>query len=152
MPLRQYRRALARQEVKLSKKAGTVDNIDRFRKLINPERFRGELENIKNQLIQRGESLIIDFDLTASAPINEDNERDVEVRDRTLDNYRNAINEIVRRIDEIDATLAEFDSGQDKALQRLSRSKSAANAARTIEDVAVLGEEALGEEVAEDLD
>lgn len=136
----------------MSKKAGTVDNIDRFRKLINPERFRGELENIKNQLIQRGESLIIDFDLTASAPINEDNERDVEVRDRTLDNYRNAINEIVRRIDEIDATLAEFDSGQDKALQRLSRSKSAANAARTIEDVAVLGEEALGEEVAEDLD
>ena len=98
------------------KAAGTEEAIERFKLLVNPERYRQGAQQTKDELIQRGEQLLLQYDLNENDPNL--NDRDRALMDRQL---KDAINSVLWRIAECDEILGSFKAGAEAGLNRAAR-------------------------------
>ena len=100
------------------KAAGTNEAIERFKQLVNPERYKQGAQQTKDELIQRGEQLLLQFELNENDPNL--NERDRALVDRQI---KDSIESVLWRVAECDDILNSFKVGADASLNRAARRK-----------------------------
>ena len=98
------------------KAAGTEDVIERFRVMIDPQRYRGHSQQLKDELVSRGEQIAIEIDLSENDPM-----MNPEERSRVLGQLRQTLESIVWRIDELDDVVKSFDAGEQAGMNRKMR-------------------------------
>ena len=100
------------------KAAGTNEAIERFKMLVNPDRYRQGAEQAKDELIARGEQLLLQYELNENDPNL--NDRDRALVDRQI---RDSIESVLWRVAECDEILESFKAGADAGLNRAARRK-----------------------------
>jgi len=100
------------------KQAGTEEAIDRFRRMANPERYRQGAEQTKDELIQRGEQLLLQYDLNEDDPNLNEKDREL-VRGQIKD----SIKSVMWRVAECDEIIESFKIGAEAGLNRAIRRK-----------------------------
>ena len=100
------------------KAAGTNEAIERFKMLVNPDRYRQGAEQAKDELIARGEQLLLQYELNENDPNL--NDRDRALVDRQI---RDSIESVLWRVAECDDILESFKAGADAGLNRAARRK-----------------------------
>lgn len=99
-------------------KTATLEAIERFRALADPERYRATAEQHKQELIQQGERIMLQFELTADDP-----NLDAAARDQMIANLEQAMASALWRIGEIDSIIAAYKAGQEAGMNRRTRRK-----------------------------
>ena len=99
-------------------KPATSDAIERFRAIADPARYRANAEQHKQELIQQGERIMLEFELTADDP-----NVDETGRDQRITNLEQAMDSVLWRIDEIDNILAAYTAGAEAGMNRKVRRK-----------------------------
>ena len=100
------------------KAAGTNEAIDRFKLLVNPERYRQGAQQTKDELIARGEQLLLQYELNENDPNL--NDRDRALVDRQI---KDSIESVLWRVAECDEILESFKVGAEAGLNRAARRK-----------------------------
>ena len=100
------------------KSAGTDQAIERFKQMVNPERYRQAAEQTKDELIQRGEQLLLQYELN-------DNDPNLNDRDRALVSRQigDSIQSVLWRVAECDEIIESFKIGAEAGLNRAARRK-----------------------------
>ena len=99
-------------------KIATPDAIERFRAIADPARYRANAEQHKQELIQQGERIMLEFELTADDP-----NMDEQGRDQRTTSLEQAMDSVLWRIAEIDSILAAFTAGAEAGMNRKARRK-----------------------------
>ena len=98
------------------KTAGTPEAIERFRAIANPDRYRQVAEQHKDELTQQGERILLQHELTSSDPaLTKEEKRSV------IENLERSMQSVLNRIEEIDAILESYATGQQAGMNRKVR-------------------------------
>ena len=100
----------------MARAAGTVDAIERFCVIADPNRYQDVARQHKDELTQQGERILLQHELTASDPALTKQERK-----SVLENLERSMQSVLNRIDEIDAILESYKAGQDAGMNRKVR-------------------------------
>lgn len=107
------------------KQAGTPEAIERFRALADPNRYQANAQQHKDELVQQGERILLQHELTANDP-----NLPTAEKKQAIEHLEAAMESVLWRIGEIDAILASFKTGQEAGMNRQMRRKLAKQAKR----------------------
>ena len=98
------------------KMAGTVEAIERFRAIADPNRYQEVARSHKDELTQQGERILLQHELTSSDPaLTKQEKRSV------IENLERSMQSVLNRIEEIDEILASYKTGQQAGMNRRVR-------------------------------
>ena len=90
--------------------------LERMRAVADPERYKAALAQARDEAIQQVERILVQFDLMEHDPNLRDDERE-----GVLSNFEKALLSLEWRIKDIDSSLAEFQEGQERGMNRRTR-------------------------------
>jgi hypothetical protein len=100
--------------------AGTPEAIERFRTLADPDSYKSAATQRKQELIQQGERILLQHELTSNDPNVSETDKVVVVGQ-----LETAMASVLWQIEEIDEILASFKAGQNAGMNRQLRRKMA---------------------------
>ena len=103
-------------------KQANPELLERLRALADPQRYKQQLVEARTNLIARAEQLLIERDLTESDSNMQTIERDV-----VIEQIDKALTSIDHRINEVDDSLAAFETGEQAGMNRAARRKLLSN-------------------------
>lgn len=100
--------------------------LERMRALADPDRYKEALAQTRTEAVQQVERILVQYDLMADDPNLREDEREA-----VLENFEKALHSLEWRVKDIDESLAEFQEGQERGMNRRGR-RAAGKAERKI--------------------
>lgn len=94
----------------------SVEAIERFRAVADPDRYKKLAEQHKTELVQQGERIMLQYELSVGDPNMPETERET-----MLENLESSMSSVLWRIAEIDEILASYAVGQEAGMNRSAR-------------------------------
>ena len=97
-------------------KLPSIEAIERFRAVADPDRYKKLAEQHKTELVQQGERIMLQYELSVGDPNLPEMERET-----MLENLETSMSSVLWRIAEIDEILASYAVGQEAGMNRAAR-------------------------------